>query len=77
MLTTVFGQKVAIGKFSVTRADVRGKRVAATTISLRDIVLADGFPAYWKPDDQAVGALATLLGVLAGRDWVEWLYSKY
>lgn len=36
ILTTVFGQKVAIGKFSVTRADVRGKRVAATTISLRD-----------------------------------------
>jgi len=44
ILTPVFGEKVAIGRFSVTSADIRGKRVAATTISLRDIVLADGFP---------------------------------
>jgi len=46
ILTPVFGEKVAIGRFSVTSADIRGKRVAATTISLRDIVLADGFPVY-------------------------------
>lgn len=77
ILTTVFGEKVAIRKFSVARADVRGQRVAATTISLRDIVLADGFPVYWKPDSEALTALNASLGYMGGRDWVQWFYAEH
>ena len=51
--------------------------MAATTISLRDLVLADGFPVYWKPNAEALSALGSLLGAMAGRDWVEWLYAQY
>jgi TPR repeat protein len=77
ILTSVFGEKVAIRAFSVNRIDTRRKRVAATTISLRDIVLANGFPVYWKPDDEALRALGSLFGLMEGRAWIEWLYAQH
>jgi hypothetical protein len=77
ILTTVFIEKVAIKNYSVGYDEMRGSRVATITISLRDLVLADGFPVYWKPNAEALSALGSLLGLMEGREWVEWLYAQY
>ena len=77
LLDVAFGQKVVAKRIFVGRSYVEGRTVAATTINLRDIVLENGFPVYWKPDTEALNALASTLGALEGREWIRWAYAHH
>jgi hypothetical protein len=39
--------------------------------------LPTGFGVYWKPNAEALSALGSLLGAMAVREWIEWLYARY
>ena len=76
-LDGAFGEQVIVKKIFVGRAIVEGKLVAAITINLRDIVLKDGFPVYWKPTHDGMNAAAAMIGYLQAREWVRYSYLSF
>jgi len=77
LLDTVFGEKVTVKQIYVGRAYVDGKTNTAITINLSQIHMTNGTPVYWKPSENALNAVASLIGLLGARTWVRWNYTIF
>ncbi len=77
VLNTVFGETVSVKKIFVGRAWIDGKVLASVSISLKDILLEDGFPVHWKPTEESLEAIVGLIGLMDGRTWVRHAYSNF
>lgn len=75
-LNACFGTTVRVVKIFVGLAIISGEESSATSVSLRDILLPDGWPVWWKPSGAALDAVANTLAYVGGRPWARWLYQS-
>jgi len=77
ILDAAFGQEVTISSHYVGRSFVGGRTNTAITIKLRDIQLSDGFPVHWKPSEEGMNAVTSLIGLIQGRTGIRWNYLSF
>jgi hypothetical protein len=76
ILDAIFGVPVRLKKVSVATALLEGGAFASTTISLKDVVQADGIPVWWKPPRESIDAVMPRIDRLANRKWIRWSYMS-
>ena len=77
ILDTLFGEKVTVKQIHVGRAYINGKTNTAVTISLRQIQLTSGEPVYWKPSEDALNSITSLIALIGARAWARWSYAFF
>ena len=71
-LSAAFGAPVWVDGLNVAFAVIRKRRVAVVAINLSQIRTKDGLVAYWPPMPEGLKAICATIGMLEGREWVEW-----
>jgi hypothetical protein len=67
----------AAEKWRENHEDRQSQTLAAVTISLRDIVDSSGSPVCYKPSEQALEAVVSVIALFCARQWVRWSYISF
>ena len=75
LLKIAYKQYINSNKYKITQSIIGGEYATTISFSCRDIKLADGSPAYWRPSggdlDQLIGALQAI----TMRPWIRWVWT--
>jgi hypothetical protein len=77
ILDAVFGHAVSRRDVFVGRAIIGGQTLAAVTISMRDIVDSSANPVCYKPSEEALEAVVSVIALILARQWVRWSYMSF
>ena len=74
LMKIAYKQYINSNKYKITQSIIGGEYATTISFNCRDITLADGSPAYWRPSgvdmDQLIGALQAI----TMRTWIRWVW---
>ena len=77
ILNQAFGESVTVNQIYVGRAYIDKKVCAAITINLKNIHLKNGLPVYWKPPEEPLHLVTSLIGLIDARSWIRSNYMSF
>ena len=72
----IFGAPVNVTHVAVETAFIDGEAFVSATISLKDVLQADGMPVWWMPLRESIEAVIPHIDHLASRKWIRWAYVR-
>jgi hypothetical protein len=76
LLKIAYKQHVNSNKYRITQSIIGGEYATTISFSGRDITLADGAPAYWRPSSEDMNQLIGVLQAITMRTWIRWVWTN-
>ena len=74
LLKIAYKQYINSNKYKITQSIIAGEYATTISVNCRDITLADGSPAYWRPSGEDMSQLIGALQAITMRTWIRWVW---